>query len=84
MKGMKKIKTPKKVVRELQRDLPQLGKPAGAFEKCFGLREIPRKNNPVTAQKLNPKVKKAFDEWVTRLLTDPLVINFNGRKRVIR
>lgn len=55
-----------------------------AFEKCFGLREIRRKNNPVTAQKLNPKVKKALDEWVTRLLTDPLVINFNGRKRVIR
>jgi len=37
-----------------------------------------------TAQKLTPQVKKALEKWVTKLLTDPVIINFNGRRRVIR
>jgi len=37
-----------------------------------------------TAQKLTPQVKKALEKWVTKLMTDPVIINFNGRKRVIR
>ena len=44
-------------------------------EECDGYGEV---------QKLTPQVKKALEKWVTKLLTDPVIINFNGRRRVIR